>query len=74
MEPPEGEGDHGSDPIRVNFGIGFVAVVGGLEVFEGIELCGGFVETTQFGEGEGVEGEVGEVVVGLVEERECSRA
>lgn len=74
MEPPEGEGDHGSDPIGVDFGVGFVAVVGAVEVFEGIEFRRGFVETTQFGEGEGVEGKVGEVVVGLVEERESAGA
>lgn len=74
MEPPEGERDHRSHPVRVDFGVGFVAVVGTVEVFEGIELRRGFVETTQFCECEGVEGEVGEVVVGLVEERQGAGA
>lgn len=44
--------------------------MGTVEVFEGIEFRGGFVETTQFCECKGVEGKVGEVVVGLVEERQ----
>ena len=46
MYPAEGERDHGSNPIGVDFGVGFVAVVGTVEVFEGIEFRGGFVETT----------------------------
>ena len=48
--------------------------MGTVEVFEGIEFRGGFVETTQFCECEGVEGEVGEVVVGLMEERQSAGA
>lgn len=74
MEPPEGERDHGSDPVRVDFRVGFVAVVRAVEILHGVELGGGFVETAELGEGEGVEGEVGEVVVGLVEEGEGSGA
>lgn len=70
MEPAEGERDHGSEPVGVDFGVSFVPVVGAVEVFGGVEFSGGFVETTEFSEGEGVEGEVGEVVVGLLEEIE----
>ena len=70
MKPAEGEGDHGAGAVGVDFRVGFVAVVVAVEILHGIELCGGLVETAQFSEGEGVVGEVGEVVVGLVEEVE----
>lgn len=58
MEPAEAERDHGSDPIRICFGVGFVSVSGTVEVFEGVELLRGFVEAAEFGQGEDVVGEI----------------
>ena len=72
-EPPEGEGHHGTGPVGVERGVGLVLVVGPVKVLEGVELGGGVVETAQFGEREDVEGEVGEVLVWLAEEREGAR-
>lgn len=45
-----------------------------VEVDEGVELGRGVSEAAELEEGEGVEGEVGEVVVGLLEEREGASA
>lgn len=74
MEPSKRERDHGSDLIRVDFRVSFVSVMRTIEIFNGIEFCGGFVETTEFSESEGVEGEIGEVVMGFLEKGKSSGA
>lgn len=65
MDPAEGEGDEGSRLVRVELRVELESVIGGVKVeLEGIDFCCGVRVAAEFGEGEGVVGEVGEVVVG----------
>lgn len=72
VEEAEEEGDHGSGSGRVVGRVGLVEVIGAVEgvVEEGVEFGECVGEEAEFGEGEDVVGEVGEVFVGFGQKRE----
>ena len=75
VEPSEDEGDHGAGAVRVVLRVGLVVVGRAVEfIVERIDLCSSIGEAAELGEGEGIVGEVGEVVVRLGEERELAGA